>query len=103
MRVEASPSCEVRSKLRGIEAVRRARESPFKPAPFRVAEESPAGSALMRANVGAGFTPKKWKKLLKHFRRQRKRASGKRALNIIIKNHELKIADKYDFKRSFLD
>jgi hypothetical protein len=67
VRVEASPSCEVRSKLRGIEAVRRARESPFKPAPFRVAEKSPAGSALMRANVGAGFTPKKWKKAAEAF------------------------------------
>jgi hypothetical protein len=103
VRVEAPLSWEARSKLREIEAARRAREAPFKPAPLRVAEESPAGSALMRANVGAGFTPKNEKKLLRHFRRQRKRASGKRALNIIIKNHDLKIADKYHFKRSLFD
>ena len=103
MRVEASPSCEARSKLREIEAARRAREAPLKPAPLRVAEESPASASLTPASVGAGFNPKNGKKLLKHFRRQRKRASGKRALNIIIKNHDLKIADKYHFKRSLFE
>jgi len=103
VRVEASLSCEARLKLREIEAASRARESPLKPAPLRVAEESPANGALTPASVGAGFTPKNEKKLLRHFRRQRKRASGKRALNIIIKNHDFKIADKYHFKRSLFD
>jgi hypothetical protein len=82
VRAEASLSSasgsEARSELREGEAARRAREAPLKPALLRVAEESPAGAALMPANVGAGFTPKKWKKLLKHFRRQRKQAGDGR-------------------------
>ena len=80
MRAEASLSSasgsEARSELREGEAARRAREAPLKPALLRVAEESPAGAALMPASVGAGFTPKNGKKLLRHFRRQRKRAGG---------------------------
>jgi hypothetical protein len=78
VRVEAPLSWEARLKLREIEAARRAGEAPLKPAPLRVAEESPANAALTPASVGAGFNPKNGKKLLRHFRRQRKRAGNKR-------------------------